>query len=80
MWNLVPTFKNINSSKNDKILKYETYIDDFCDMQYKAVTYLAQKGYFKLDIFVRKFIKNIINLDKNNIIYILSFELKNIRY
>ncbi|WP_242966432.1 HNH endonuclease domain-containing protein [Clostridium sp. BSD9I1] len=44
MWNLVPTFKNVNSSKSDKLLKYDTYINDFCDIQYKAVTYLAQKG------------------------------------
>lgn len=44
MGNLVPTFKNINSSKSDKLLKYDTYINDFCDIQYKAVTYLAQKG------------------------------------
>lgn len=44
MWNLVPTFKNVNSSKSDKLLKYDTYISDFCNIQYKAVTYLAQKG------------------------------------
>lgn len=43
-WNLVPTFKNINSSKNDKLLKYDTYINDFCDIQCRSVTYLAQKG------------------------------------
>lgn len=43
MRNLVPTFKNINSSKNYKLLKYDTYINEFCDIQYKALTYLAQK-------------------------------------
>ncbi|MCS4526017.1 hypothetical protein JTS98_06070 [Clostridium botulinum] len=43
MWNLVPTFKNINSSKSDKILNYNRYIDDFCDMQYMAVTYILEK-------------------------------------
>ncbi|MDS1003257.1 HNH endonuclease domain-containing protein [Clostridium sporogenes] len=43
MWNLVPTFKNINSSKNDKLINYNRYIDDFCDMQYIAVTYILEK-------------------------------------
>ncbi|EDT85086.1 HNH endonuclease domain-containing protein [Clostridium botulinum] len=43
MWNLVPTFKNINSSKSDKLLNYNRYIDDFCDMQYMAVTYILEK-------------------------------------
>ncbi|MBU5484138.1 HNH endonuclease [Clostridium sp. MSJ-11] len=44
MWNLVPTFKNINSSKSDKLLNYNRYIDSFCDMQYEAVTYILEKG------------------------------------
>ncbi|RHW65932.1 HNH endonuclease [Clostridium botulinum] len=44
MWNLVPTFKNINSSKSDKLLNYNRYIDDFCDMQYMAVTHILEKG------------------------------------
>ncbi|EPY2294216.1 HNH endonuclease domain-containing protein [Clostridium sporogenes] len=43
MWNLVPTFKNINSSKSDKLLNYNRYIDDFCDMQYMAVTHILEK-------------------------------------
>ena len=44
MWNLVPTFKNVNSSKNDKLLSYNNYINRFCDVQYKAVSYLSEKG------------------------------------
>ncbi|NRT87264.1 HNH endonuclease domain-containing protein [Clostridium beijerinckii] len=36
MWNLVPTFKNINSKKSDNLLQYDTYIDRFCEMQYEA--------------------------------------------
>ncbi|MCR1972990.1 HNH endonuclease [Clostridium sporogenes] len=43
MWNLVPTFKNINSSKSGKLLNYNRYIDNFCDMQYMAVTYILEK-------------------------------------
>lgn len=41
MWNLVPTFKNINSSKSDKLLRYENYIDDFCDIQYEAFSFMC---------------------------------------
>lgn len=44
MWNLVPTFKNINSSKSDKLLNYNRYIDGFCDMQYMVVTHILEKG------------------------------------
>ena len=44
MWNLVPTFKNINSSKSDKLLRYENYIDDFCDMQYEAFSFMCDKN------------------------------------
>lgn len=36
MWNLVPTFKNINSKKSDNLLNYDTYIDKFCEIQYEA--------------------------------------------
>lgn len=43
MWNLVPTFKNINSKKSDKLLSFEEYIGDFCDIQYKAFTYLCDR-------------------------------------
>lgn len=44
MWNLVPTFKNINGSKNDKLLSYNKYINKFCDVQYKVVKYLSEEG------------------------------------
>lgn len=44
MWNLVPTFKNINGSKNDKLLSYNNYINKFCDVQYTAVKYLSEEG------------------------------------
>lgn len=46
MWNLVPTFKNINSKKSDNLLLFDVYIKDFCDVQYKAFSYLCHK---KLD-------------------------------
>jgi len=43
MWNLVPTFKNINSKKSDKLLTLTDYIGDFCDIQYKAFSYFCEK-------------------------------------
>lgn len=43
MWNLLPTFKNINSKKNDNLLLFDRYIEGFCDIQYKAFSYLCDK-------------------------------------
>lgn len=43
MWNLVPTFKNVNSKKSDKLLLFDNYIDDFCSIQYKAFSYICDK-------------------------------------
>ncbi|MCY6369413.1 HNH endonuclease domain-containing protein [Clostridium ganghwense] len=36
MWNLVPTFKNINSTKSNNLVPIDKYFNDFCDMQYIA--------------------------------------------
>jgi hypothetical protein len=41
MWNLVPTFKNINSRKSDNLLLFDNYIDDFCSVQYRAFSFLC---------------------------------------
>ncbi len=43
IWNLVPTFKNINSKKSDKLLQFDNYIEDFCGIQYKAFSYICDK-------------------------------------
>jgi len=43
MWNLVPTFKNINSRKSDNLLSFNQYIQDFCNAQYKAFSYICDK-------------------------------------
>lgn len=43
MWNLTPTFKNINSSKSDNLPSYQEYIDKFCSVQYEAFSYLCDK-------------------------------------
>lgn len=37
LWNLVPTFKAINSSKNDRLPQLELYLDKFCGLQYFAL-------------------------------------------
>ncbi|NMF04666.1 HNH endonuclease domain-containing protein [Clostridium beijerinckii] len=44
MWNLVPTFKNINSKKSDNLLQYDTYIDKFCEMQYEAFCFVVDEN------------------------------------
>ena len=44
MWNLVPTFKNINSKKSDNLLNYDTYIDRFCEMQYEAFCFVVNEN------------------------------------
>jgi hypothetical protein len=36
LWNLVPTFKNINSAKSNSLPHMNHYFDKFCDMQYSA--------------------------------------------
>lgn len=36
LWNLAPTFKAINSSKNDKLPNLKLYLDKFCSLQYFA--------------------------------------------
>jgi hypothetical protein len=43
IWNLVPTFKNINSKKSDNLLHYDTYIDRFCEMQYEAFCFVVDE-------------------------------------
>ncbi|SHJ11156.1 HNH endonuclease [Clostridium cavendishii DSM 21758] len=43
MWNLTPTFKNINSSKSDNLLDCDAYIDLFCNVQYEAFAYMCDK-------------------------------------
>ncbi|HHX59642.1 MAG TPA: HNH endonuclease [Epulopiscium sp.] len=36
LWNLVPTFHNINSSKSNRLPNLEHYMEKFCDLQYNA--------------------------------------------
>jgi len=36
MWNLIPTFRNINSTKNDKLPPFDPCLDRFCQLHYMA--------------------------------------------
>lgn len=36
LWNLVPTFKNVNSSKSDHLPDLNTYFANFCSVQFDA--------------------------------------------
>jgi len=42
LWNLLPTFKNINSTKSDKLPSLNKYLDEFSSLQYKSITYMKQ--------------------------------------
>lgn len=44
MWNLIPTFKNINSKKSDSLLQFNYYKEDLCAMQYEAFSYVVEKN------------------------------------
>lgn len=53
IWNLLPTFKNINSKKNDDLLLYDKYITDFCDIQYEAFAHVCKN---KIDHIAEEYI------------------------
>ena len=36
LWNLYPMFKNVNSSKGNKLPELNRYLESFCENQYKA--------------------------------------------
>jgi len=48
MWNLVPTFKNINSSKGNRLPSVDAYLDKLCHIQYKALEYLVQNEHSRV--------------------------------
>lgn len=64
LWNLVPTFKNLNSSKGNRLPNYNSYIDSFCDLQYKAFNVI------KLNPNYNKYLIDYVNINKN-----LKFDL-----
>ncbi|MDF2614472.1 MAG: hypothetical protein K0S71_2258 [Clostridia bacterium] len=40
MWNLIPSFKNINSSKSNRLPDMDAYFDEFCQVQYSAFNFM----------------------------------------
>ncbi|MBY0756356.1 HNH endonuclease [Clostridium sardiniense] len=62
LWNLIPTFKNINSKKSDNLPDLDRYFNDFCELQFKSFDFMRknEKG--------RKILE-----DYNNINLYISF-------
>lgn len=44
LWNLIPTPRSVNSAKSDRLPSLETYLDRFCEQQYKAVQIVGERG------------------------------------
>lgn len=47
LWNLIPTFKTINSSKSDKLPDLERYLADYCHIHYSAFEHMKQNPKYK---------------------------------
>ena len=62
-WNLIPTFKNVNSRKNDRLPDFGRYKDGFCDQQFDAlVTVLESKKH-------RKYLESYLSIDTDIFLY-----------
>lgn len=48
LWNIIPTPKNINSAKNDKLPDTELYFDKFSALQYQSFNFYFQKEQYRL--------------------------------
>jgi len=44
MWNLIPTFKNINSAKSDRLPNIDKHLSGFCNLQYDAYNYMKENS------------------------------------
>ncbi|MGG7078404.1 HNH endonuclease domain-containing protein [Clostridium sardiniense] len=42
LWNLIPTFKNINSKKSDNLPDLDRYFNDFCELQFKSFDFMRK--------------------------------------
>ncbi len=42
LWNLIPTFKNINSRKSDNLPDLDMYFNDFCELQFKSFDFMRK--------------------------------------
>lgn len=59
LWNLVPTFRNINSRKSDSLPKYDVYINSFSELQFDALNFMrTQKD-------AKKYLQEYLSIDKS---------------
>lgn len=47
LWNLVPVFKHVNSSKSNSLPDLEKYLTEFCALQYRAFDTVRRSGQLK---------------------------------
>ncbi|MCK8826799.1 hypothetical protein MWH25_03440 [Natroniella acetigena] len=47
LWNLVPTFKRVNSKKSDRLPKLDQFLEEFCEVQYKGFKMAMEYGFSK---------------------------------
>ena len=59
LWNLVPTFRNVNSSKSNSLPTYDIYIDNFSEIQFQALNFMRTQKESK------KYIQEYLSIDKS---------------
>ncbi|AJG99253.1 hypothetical protein LF65_02680 [Clostridium beijerinckii] len=42
MWNLIPTFGKINSSKSNNLPELNSYLSEFCELQFKGIDFMKK--------------------------------------
>jgi hypothetical protein len=77
LWNLLPTTKSINSSKNDALPDTQKYLDSFANLQYEAFNTIFQSHLTKKADLLDDYV-NLFALDLNNIaqIPVITFKDK----
>lgn len=60
LWNLVPTFKNVNSSKGNNLPSLEEYFNNFCELQFTAFS--IAKGNKKIP---QKYLEDYFNVNRH---------------
>ncbi|MBM6861925.1 hypothetical protein H9X78_15930, partial [Clostridium saudiense] len=66
IWNLIPTFKNINSRKSDNLPEWEIYFDKFAKQQYRLFCFLRINA-SKYKKILEDYLEIFNNYDINNI-------------
>ena len=65
LWNLVPTTREVNSSKNDKLPQLDRYLDKYCNIQYIGLKTALNYNFGKKEIEDYFTISKIMNLNKD---------------